>query len=135
MLTVKHMEVTGAEVVYSAEKAGFQPRTGPDGKPADPREGGTGYSAAYVFIEDAKGERTPIGHWGTFYVVNEAGKTVAKYELGGWITGPGTQTDRPETGNVYPPISTSGGTGTSGPLVGMSLRHGSDGSVTATRVG
>lgn len=84
MLTVKHLEVSGAEVVYSAEKVGFQPRSGPDGKPADPREGGSGYSAAYVFIEDAKGERTPLGNWGTFYVVNVAGKTVAKYELGGW---------------------------------------------------
>lgn len=126
MLTVKHMEVTGAEVVYSAVKAGYQPRT----KSED------GHSAAYVFIEDPKGERVALGNWGTFYIVNEVGKTVAKYELGGW-----SPERDPEIGKVYPPIAETDRGGLSPGRQGvnqmsqMSLRTGADGSLTATRVG
>jgi hypothetical protein len=75
MLTVKHMEVTGHENIYPAARVSYQPRQA---------VGEPNILAPCVFIDTPKGDTIPLGSWGTFYVMNEAGKTVAKYDLGGW---------------------------------------------------
>lgn len=86
MLTVKHIEVSGHESLYPATRVSYKPRMRSDGTPADKGEdgGGSEYSAACVFIDTPKGDTVPLGSWGAFYVMNETGKTVAKYDLGGW---------------------------------------------------
>lgn len=76
MLTVKHIEVTGEEVLYPAMKVTY--------KPAYQSDLGLTGTAACVFIENLKGEQVALGSWGRFFVMNDIGKTVAKYDLGGW---------------------------------------------------
>lgn len=75
MLTVKHIDpVSKNEKIHFAASVTYQHRKkNPDGT----------YTAAGVLIENSKGEEVHIGHWGKFYVMNEAGKTVANYDLGG----------------------------------------------------
>jgi len=80
MLTVKHMEVSGHENIYPAARVSYQPRH--QRKAETMGEPDT--VAACVFIDTPKGDTIPLGSFGTFYVMNEAGKTVAKYDLGGW---------------------------------------------------
>ena len=77
MLTVKHIDpVSKNEKIHFAASVTYQHRTkNPDGL----------YTAAGVLIENSRGEEVHIGHWGKFYVMNEAGKTVASYDLGGEI--------------------------------------------------
>ena len=84
MLTIKHIEVTGHENLYPATRVSYQPRHRPDGRVCSEREGASDDIAACVFIDTPKGDTVPLGSWGAFYVMNEAGKTVAKYDLGGW---------------------------------------------------
>ena len=75
MLTVKHIDpVSKNEKLHPAISVTYQQRT--------KRDDGL-YSAAGVLIENIKGEEVHIGHWGKFYVMNDAGKTVASYDLGG----------------------------------------------------
>lgn len=84
MFTVKHVETTGHETIYPATRVAFQPRKRPDGRTCDPREDASDDIAACVFIDNPKGDTVPLGSFGVFYVMNEAGRTVAKYDLGGW---------------------------------------------------
>jgi hypothetical protein len=49
--------------------------------------------AAHVWI-DCPGRPTFGRAWGSFYVMNDMGKTVAKYDLGGWI-GPQPEESKP----------------------------------------
>jgi hypothetical protein len=107
MLTVKHIEVTGHENLYPATRVSYQPRTKHDAASDTAGE----YSAACVFIDTPKGDTVPLGSWGAFYIMNDAGKTVAKYDLGGWDTPPKN-------------VTISGGTWT-----------GASPTVTATRIG
>ena len=98
MLTVKHIEVTGQEVLYPATRVSYHPRA--------EDEGSLTGCAAHVSIETHKGDIAVLGHWGAFYIMNDAGKTVAKYDLGGWDTPPKTvSTTWTATGGTSAPDS------------------------------
>jgi hypothetical protein len=86
MLTVKHMEITGHENIYPAVRVSYQPRQRADGSAYDAQDPNASSDdiAACVFIDTPKGDTVCLGSWGAFYVMNDAGKTVAKYDLGGW---------------------------------------------------
>lgn len=76
MLTIKHIEPTGHETIWPAIRVTYQPES--DFERAPPK----------MWI-DRMGERglvdtIDIGSAGSFYVMNEQGKTIAKYDLGGW---------------------------------------------------
>lgn len=71
MLTVKHVEPTGHETIHEA--------TDVSSAPADR----FGEAVNRVFYTRANSEVEGITS-GTVYVMNEAGKTVAVYRLGGW---------------------------------------------------
>lgn len=81
MITVKHIDRHGAErvfaairVEYQAHKLGYEP----------PCEDGFSRStgrAVFVFSPPYDSEYV---YDGSVYIMNEAGKTVAKYDLGGW---------------------------------------------------
>lgn len=88
MLTVKHIEPSGHETIWPAIRVAYQPKMGSNQKPAPPGCDGSGDIAPCVFI-DRMGERglvdtIPIGSFGSFFVMNEHGKTIARYDLGGW---------------------------------------------------
>ena len=83
MLTVKCIRVTGHEDVYPATRASYQPSL-EDGKPLPPNCASTKATAPCVFIDTPKGDTFMAADAGSVYVMNDAGKTVAKYELGGW---------------------------------------------------
>ena len=72
MLTLKHV-FDGSEKIYAADVVIYTPR----------HATGAGEAAADVSIDTPKGERRAIGAFGRFFVMNEVGKTVAKYDLGG----------------------------------------------------
>lgn len=79
MLTVKHIEPSGHESIHPAVRVSFQPRAQLEDK---------SWAAQCVFIDTPKMETIALGSWGAIYVMNDAGKTVAKYDLGGWETPP-----------------------------------------------
>lgn len=80
MLTVKHIDpATNSEKIHAACSVEYKPRHRSECQTATE----VMWSAATVFIENAKGEKTPLGNWGKFYVMNDIGKTVATYDLGG----------------------------------------------------
>lgn len=83
MLTVKHIEVTGHENIHPATRVSYQPRM-ERGRAVEPGVDGSEVSAHCVFIDTPKGDTIALGSFGSVYVMNDAGKTVAKYELGGW---------------------------------------------------
>lgn len=85
MLTVKHVEVTGHQNLYPATRVSFQPRM-LNGQEVDDHVAGKGVSAPNVFIDTPKGDTLCLGSWGAFYIMNETGKTVQKWDLGGWFT-------------------------------------------------
>ncbi|CAN1724422.1 protein of unknown function [Hyphomicrobium sp. 1Nfss2.1] len=112
MLTVKHIEVTGHETIYDATRVAYQPRMRADGEAYS--FGNTAESsddiAACVFIDNPKGDTIPLGSFGTFYVMNEAGKTVATYRLGD----PAAKCCPGDVIGIS--ISSAGGTATCGPI-------------------
>ncbi|MGE5510351.1 MAG: hypothetical protein ACM31O_03755 [Bacteroidota bacterium] len=71
MLTVKHIDADGLEHVYEAERVSFHPRKTTDNAHLE-----------IVTPSPAFGRLTLRESAGTFYVMNEAGKTIAKYTLG-----------------------------------------------------
>lgn len=73
-LTVKHIEPSGHERLMQALSVSYQP-------------GGDAGASAKVFAFNTAHHPTdgaPVFDCGTVYVMNEAGATVAKYDLGGW---------------------------------------------------
>ncbi|MFA5952298.1 MAG: hypothetical protein WC807_18675 [Hyphomicrobium sp.] len=88
MLTVKHIEVTGHETIYAATRVSYQPRRRADGRPYDALDASAASDdiAPCIFIDTPKGDTVGLGGFGMFYVMNDAGKTVAKYDLGGWCS-------------------------------------------------
>lgn len=77
MLTVKHIEDTGHENIYPAARVSYQPRQVLESVNVGPNT-----LAPCVFIDTPKGDTVPLGSFGVFYVMNEAGKTIAKYDMG-----------------------------------------------------
>lgn len=71
MLTVKHIMVGGKESVRTVTKVDYYPQGAP----------GNGYDSPVVFTEAPDG--TATYEFGRIYVMNENGKTVASYHLGG----------------------------------------------------
>lgn len=72
MLTVKHIGLSGEEMLYTTPVVNYVPGTdkSPIGDPAT------------VWIEpDKSGARYPLTG-GTVFVMNEAGRTVARYDIG-----------------------------------------------------
>jgi hypothetical protein len=70
MLTVKHRLPSGHEYVVETKRVSYQPSSSIEDTPA----------VRTVFIEHEDGSVAPFDT-GVFYVMNEAGNTVAKYEL------------------------------------------------------
>jgi hypothetical protein len=87
MLTVKHQDTDGTEVVFPVYEAKYSPN-GPastDSMGLSPNNGYVRFtypSRPNVQSED-RGILESV-YRGNVYIMNEAGKTVAKYDLGGW---------------------------------------------------
>ncbi len=84
MFTVKHVQPKGHVELYQAVRVSYQPRFRPDGAVADPNGESSDDIAECIFIETPKGETRNLGSWGAFYVMNDAGKTIDKWDFGGW---------------------------------------------------
>lgn len=81
MLTLKHLAPSGSESIYEAAEVFFQPDE--SAGLAQP----TGTAAHSLGIVSYKIDGTGIFQGltgGYVYVMNEAGSTVAKYDLGQW---------------------------------------------------
>ena len=77
MLTVKHISPSGDEVICLAREVRKSPKVSPTGT-------GSLGAAGSLWIDEPDGSTRCLGSWGTFYVMNEQGSTVAKYDFGGW---------------------------------------------------
>lgn len=81
MLTVNHMTTSGEEFIYPTTHINYVPeRSGPQ----------FAETPATVWHYDEEGRAYPLTG-GKVFVMNDAGGTVAKYDLGGWSgpEGPG----------------------------------------------
>jgi len=76
MLTVKHIRLSGEEALYETPTARYTP--GPDEQKAG---AGSTNDPATVWITKRDGFDFPLTG-GTVFVMNEAGKTVARYDIG-----------------------------------------------------
>lgn len=84
MFTLKHLSPTGAEGLYEADEVFFQP----DESAGLAQPSGTAaHSLGIVSYKEAGGSTLQGLTGGYVYVMNEAGSTVAKYDLGLWGTG------------------------------------------------
>jgi hypothetical protein len=68
MLTIKRIEKTGHEVVHEVKSVSFQPRMGD--------------VAPTLQLEMPSGDISTMFDGGTFFVMNEAGRTIARYWIG-----------------------------------------------------
>lgn len=75
MLTVKHIKPSGCESIHLATEVRYDCGSGEDSIA----------SAPTIWIDTPSGDTQSVGSWGTFFVMNEAGKTVARYNLGGTV--------------------------------------------------
>lgn len=90
LFTVKHITLSDQEFLYQTANINFEPRGLTDGTDCGP-------SAPRVVLTD-NGERLFLGG-GTVFVMNENGKTVARYDLGASnvpIVGDGLSDPRPK---------------------------------------
>jgi hypothetical protein len=74
MMTIKHMTLSGEEFIYPTSHVNLVPaaaREKPEGGPTP---------ADILWRYDADGRSHPI-HSGTCFVMNDHGKTVARYDL------------------------------------------------------
>jgi hypothetical protein len=69
MLTIKHVKIGGDEVLEQVDRAEFRPK-----------EAGASYEGGRVLAERLNESLTFTG--GTIFVMNDFGKTVARYDLG-----------------------------------------------------
>lgn len=76
-LTVRHLEPSGHESITQAISVSFQPGTNPPGDNEDTQLIAFGVPNP---VSDGCNRYAS----GTVYIMNEAGATVAKYDLGGW---------------------------------------------------
>lgn len=86
MFSVRHIQPTGEECLYLAKQVRYTPANfqhSPDS---------VGGTAEHVWLDFPDGG-TQAFAWGEFFVMNETGKTVARYDLGGWPE------QNPRTGN------------------------------------
>lgn len=89
MLTVKHIDPRNVERVFAAIEIQYHSASDHP-MPASAPERGYGLSTGSVrFIlpvpHTIGGDRIEYVYEGSVYVMNETGKTVAKYDLGGWM--------------------------------------------------
>ena len=79
MLTVKHVAPDGSESIYLASEVRYDPAmdNGVTGRPPQ------------VWIDTPKNETRGLGSFGSFFIMTDAGKTVQRYDLGGWTDAPG----------------------------------------------
>ena len=87
MLTVKHVKPSGCESIHLAREVRYDCGQGPESIA----------SAPTLWIDTPSGETQGLGSWGVFYVMNDAGKTVARYNMGGWP-------DSKEAGPIVPVV-------------------------------
>lgn len=80
MLTVNHTGIDHVQSIYSIVKAEYNPLDG------SCREGHEACNGR-VFVEIEDGTIIPL-YEGSVFVMNAEGKTVAKYDLGGWENTP-----------------------------------------------
>lgn len=78
MLTVKHISLSGEEMIYPTPLANYTPDFNKNIVGASPRP----HTPETVWIDQHNdGSRQPLTG-GTVFVMNEHGKTVARYDLG-----------------------------------------------------
>lgn len=90
MFTLKHLTPSGNESLYEATEVFFTP----DESAGLAQPSGTAtHSLGTIGYQISPGAAVSGLADGYVYVMNEAGSTVAKYDLGGWATtGAGNQT-------------------------------------------
>ena len=76
MFTVKHIRIGGDEDILEASTVRFSPGFGE----VDAVSGSNVPSTVWISIRDGGDERPLTG--GTVFVMNEAGKTVSRYDIG-----------------------------------------------------
>jgi hypothetical protein len=74
MLTVKHIAVSGEEMIYPTPRVNFVPSTA--------KEAASNGDSLWIYDETGRAHEL---YGGTVYVMNENGKTVSRYDLGGWV--------------------------------------------------
>ena len=85
MFTIKHITPLGNEAILAAEEVTFMSNGSCQdaGHDHEPFHG----TVFYIPTAPKASDSTIIQlHGGTVYVMNRFGSTVAKYELGGWMT-------------------------------------------------
>lgn len=72
MLTVKHIHASGNESIHVAREVRYDCGSAPDSITDAPA----------LWLDTPSGDTQCLGSFGTFFVMNEGGKTVARYNLG-----------------------------------------------------
>lgn len=80
MLTLKHCTPLGNESVIETPEVTYSPKQ----DVAPPEPGRTPLTGTVFYARLGAGGEFIELHDGTVYVMNENGRTVAKYDLGGW---------------------------------------------------
>ena len=79
MLTIKHISLSGDEMLYLSPAANYTPERN---RPDSLAKSNGPYSPATVWIDERNdGHRQPLTG-GTVFVMNDKGSTVARYDLG-----------------------------------------------------
>ena len=81
MLTVRHIHLTGGEEIMLVHSARFAPGRGMEGRPA--LVNGESATPDTLWVSFAAGQSEEPLTGGTVFVMNDLGKTVAHYDLGG----------------------------------------------------
>lgn len=71
MMTVKHITLSGAETLFQTKQARFTPA----------KQGESDVAPPTVWFEAENGAELPLTG-GTVFVMNDSGKTVARYDIG-----------------------------------------------------
>lgn len=74
MFSIRHIQLSGHEDIYLASRVSFQPEVTHEQKGGLP-------SSPTIFIDRPDGSTMPI-NGGTIFVMNDNGKTVARYDIG-----------------------------------------------------
>jgi archaellin len=80
MFTIKHCTPLGNESVIQTPEVTYSPHP----TPAPAEDGRTALTGTVFYIRPGAGGEQIELRTGTVYVMNDAGSTVAKYDLGGW---------------------------------------------------
>lgn len=84
MLTAKHVDVFGEEKIFSVTSVEYKAA-----EEISPHKARAGFNPSlgrcrFLFTSKISGEIDRYFYEGSVYVMNESGKTVATYDLGGW---------------------------------------------------